>query len=263
MLHWLFDASNSLVSQSRSATMRNDPINGDGFGVGWYPTHDDPQPGYFVSIEPAWSNRNLRQIATKIYTGHFFAHVRDATEGLAVSQNNCHPFKFADMLWMHNGQLDQFEAIRRKVMEQLSDQAFSFIQGNTDSEYAFALFLDQLNFCSEATTSQMKAAMLATMEKIMRFRIDAGVNTNSYMNFAVTNKKVTLFTRFATEEGVRPASLFYYQGPNKGGPLIVASEPLCLTRENWTKVERNQMVCIENQTHLSVEDMKLPFQVDL
>ncbi len=58
--------TNSLIEQSKDAKKRKKPLNGDGFGLSWYPTHNDPFPARFVSIEPAWSNQNLQQIASKV-----------------------------------------------------------------------------------------------------------------------------------------------------------------------------------------------------
>ena len=155
----VFNASNSLVQQSKKAKMRVNPLNGDGFGVGWYPEHNDAIPGTFVSVEPAWSNRNLSQIATKISTSNFFAHVRDASIGMPVSQGNCHPFQYGPYLWMHNGRLDQFSKFRRLILNDLSDKAFDFIKGNTDSECAFAIFLDEINFDLQASLLQLKFSL--------------------------------------------------------------------------------------------------------
>lgn len=239
----VFEASNSLVQQSKKAKMRVNPLNGDGFGVGWYPAHGDPVPGTFVSIEPAWSNRNLSQIAAKIPTHHFFAHVRDASVGMPVSQSNCHPFQYGSFLWMHNGRLDQFSKFRRLILNDLSDQAFDFIKGNTDSECAFAVFLDEINFNLNASLEQLKQAMRATIKKINHYRKVVNADTNAFINFAVTNGKESVFTRYSSVSEVRPASLFYYQ---HDGDTIVSSEPLTESSEHWTKVERSTLLFIKN-----------------
>jgi len=63
----IFSTENSLVEQSKYSKKRVRPVNGDGFGVGWYPDFDDPEPGTFLSIEPAWSNLNLAHISSKIH----------------------------------------------------------------------------------------------------------------------------------------------------------------------------------------------------
>ena len=239
----VFDVSNSLIQQSKKAKMRVNPLNGDGFGIGWYPEHGDPIPGTFVSVEPAWSNRNLSQIATKIPTHHFFAHVRDASIGMPVSQSNCHPFQCGPYLWMHNGRLDQFSRFRRLILNGLSDQAFDFIKGNTDSECAFAIFLDEINFDLDASLKKLKKAMTATVAKINHYRKRVNVETNAFINFALTNGKVSLFTRYSSNTEIRPASLFYSQKDNS---IIVSSEPLTDIKTDWQKVERSTLLSIEN-----------------
>ncbi len=244
MENLIFGASNSLVNQSKKATMRVNPLNGDGFGVGWYPEHDDNIPGTFVSIEPAWSNRNLSQIATKIKTKTFFAHVRDASKGMPVSQSNCHPFQFGPYLWMHNGRLDQFSRFRRAIMADLSNQAFDFIKGNTDSECAFAMFLDEINFDVNASEQTLKEAMRTTIYKIAQYRKEVKAQTNAFINFALTNGHTSLFTRLSTLTDVRPASLFYQELAHA---TIVASEPLDDNETQWTKIEPDSLLCVSNQ----------------
>lgn len=239
----VFNASNSLVQQSKKAKMRVNPLNGDGFGIGWYPEHNDPIPGTFVSVEPAWSNRNLSQIATKVPTSNFFAHVRDASIGMPVSQGNCHPFQYGPYLWMHNGRLDQFSKFRRLILNDLSDKAFEFIKGNTDSECAFAIFLDEIKFDLQAPLVQLKKAMRTTISRINSYRQQVNANTNAFINFAVTNGTDSIFTRYSSLADVRPASLFYCQQEEN---IIVSSEPLNEQRKQWVKVERDTLVFIEN-----------------
>lgn len=248
----IFNTSNSLVNQSKKATMRVNPLNGDGFGIGWYPEHNDIIPGTFVSIEPAWSNRNLIQIASKVRTAHFFAHVRDASKGMPVSQSNCHPFQFGPYLWMHNGRLDQFSRFKRAIMNELSDQAFEFVKGNTDSECAFAIFLDEINFDVHASHEVLQQAMLATISKIAYYRKAANADTNAFINFALTNGNSSIFTRLSTLTDVRPASLFYQQNKDS---IIVSSEPLCENKHQWTKVERSTLLSIFNDK-ISIENIE-------
>ncbi len=54
--------SHSIIQQSWDSRerMTAGPLNGDGFGVGWY-TAFDPTPCIFTSINPAWNNLNLRR----------------------------------------------------------------------------------------------------------------------------------------------------------------------------------------------------------
>lgn len=46
---------------------------------------------------------------------------------------------------MHNGCISDFRLIIRKLQADLSDEFYHFPQGNTDSEWAFACFLQCLS----------------------------------------------------------------------------------------------------------------------
>ena len=57
----LFKPPNSLVMQSKHSKLGATTTNGDGFGVGWYGAGE--RPGVFRSTEPAWNDRNLRELS--------------------------------------------------------------------------------------------------------------------------------------------------------------------------------------------------------
>ncbi len=282
MHHLLFDTENSLVAQSKHATKRKRTVNGDGFGIGWYPLSQtkDPEPGTFVSIEPAWNNRNLHNISAKIATRQFFAHVRDASSGMSISRSNCHPFQNGRFLWMHNGWFDKFLAIKRNLINTLSERAFGLVQGNTDSEYAFALFLDAIEFEQTASIADMQIALLATIKTIHRLRREAGQTSAAQMNFALGNGRGMIATRLATTLGVQPPSLYYTHGtiaidehgchcPETSAEsaekaTIIASEPLSNKRgekhrPGWHKVERGYMVTVDNVAEPRVSPLNLDF----
>src|SRR3954452_10715706 len=95
----IYKPSHSLIDQSLHSKLGFETTNGDRFGVGWYSAG---QPGIFHSVGPAWSNRNLRELAAHVRSPLFFAHIRAST-GTPVQESNCHPFRYANWLWMHNG----------------------------------------------------------------------------------------------------------------------------------------------------------------
>ena len=96
----LYRPKHSLIDQSLHSKLGAETTNGDGFGVGWYGLGDEP--AVFHSIEPAWNDRNLRELSRQITSRLVFAHVR-ASSGGAIQQTNCHPFRHENWLWMHNG----------------------------------------------------------------------------------------------------------------------------------------------------------------
>ena len=134
----LFRPEHSLIEQSLRSTMGATTTNGDGFGVGWYGI--GPTPAVFKSVDPAWSDQNLRELTSQIQTPLLFAHVRAST-GTAVQRSNCHPFRHGNWLWMHNGVLAGFHDIRRELAFAVDPSLYPDIEGSTDSELLFFLAL--------------------------------------------------------------------------------------------------------------------------
>jgi len=134
----LYDTPHSLVEQSRRDRLAGGYPNADGFGLGWY--GDDEAPGLYRSIAPAWGDRNLHEIATRISTPLFLAHIRAAT-GTPIEQTNCHPFRHGRWLFMHNGFIEGYLGLRRELLLAVDPSLFAGIAGTTDSELMFFLAL--------------------------------------------------------------------------------------------------------------------------
>jgi predicted glutamine amidotransferase len=134
----LFKPDHSLIDQSLHSTMGVETTNGDGFGVGWY--IDPAHPGVFRGTGPAWNNRNLANISHDVTAPIFFAHIRAST-GTPVQETNCHPFRFENWLWMHNGSIAEFARLRRDLLLAVDPTLFPSIEGSTDSELMFFLAL--------------------------------------------------------------------------------------------------------------------------
>ena len=178
----------SLIYQSYNSLERFEPLNGDGFGMGWYTPSIDLLPCLYTTVCPAWADQNLHRLAAKVKTPCLFAHVRAASTGLTVTELNCHPFIHKRLLWMHNGTVDEFSKIKRRLRETLRDDLYNGINGTTDSEHAFALFLNQLpEGHDNYTAEQMGEAMLTTILLLDRWTKEAGSTIPTHTNFAVTD----------------------------------------------------------------------------
>ncbi len=134
----LFRPVHSLIDQSLHSQLGATTTNGDGFGIGWY--GEGPRPALFKSIEPAWNDRNLRELATQVRSGMLFAHVRAST-GTPVQRSNCHPFRQDNWLWMHNGAIADYLKIKRDLLLAVDAALYPNILGSTDSEALFYLAL--------------------------------------------------------------------------------------------------------------------------
>ena len=134
----IYRPEHSLIDQSKHSTMGAETTNGDGFGVGWYGV--GVEPGVFHSVEPAWNDRNLHDIAQHILSPLVFAHIRAST-GTAIQQTNCHPFRYGQWLWMHNGAIREFHTIKRDLILAVDPSLYPSIEGSTDTEVFFYLAL--------------------------------------------------------------------------------------------------------------------------
>jgi len=247
-------------------------MNGDGFGVGWYDSVYDEelgtQPCIFTSVTPAWNNINLTRLAEKIKSPLVFGHVRATTAG-SLSLDNCHPFVHGKLMFMHNGGIAQWELIKRSLQKELPDVAFNMVQGNTDSEWAFALFISKLPDPNARTFTPdiLRRAMLDTIASLNVFAEVAGVTEPSLMNFCVTDGDTVIATRYISSDKDEAASLWFSSGTTfsedaEGGHykmskadkreniIMVASEPLTFERADWMEIKTNTLVVITPRFNL-------------
>ncbi|KAG0228959.1 nucleophile aminohydrolase [Mortierella sp. GBAus27b] len=275
LAHLLTKPAHSIINQSFDSRLRLDtrrPINGDGFGVGWYESEPDPElspaPCIFTSVTPAWNNMNLIRLAEKIKSPLVFAHVRASTAG-SVSESNCHPWQYGRLMFMHNGNIADFHLFKRKVQESLTDEIYLNVNGNTDSEWAFAVFLSQLKTPLQAEPfchSVLKEAMLKTIAKMNEWGKAAGITEASMMNFAVTDGVSVVCSRYISSKTLEAASLYFSSGTRfesyKPGHyrmikadkrediVVIASEPLTFEKADWLTIPTNNLVVITSKLNV-------------
>jgi predicted glutamine amidotransferase len=254
----LYQPKNSLINQSISAKELEEPLNGDGFGIGWYVPEVNYEPVTFVSVNPAWSNRNLRNLAPKIRTECFIAHVRAASVG-EVSESNCHPFQHGNLLMMHNGGVENFQAIKRGLREPLTDELYNWIKGQTDSEHIFAYLLHYLYSHHEVISPEAVIdAFEHTFAFLKKLMAEKGIHEPAYLNMVVTNGLFLVGTRYVTDRREEPLTLYYTEGGRyvcENGvcrmlepseyeeAVLVVSEKLTETKD-WKEIPPNHFVVV-------------------
>jgi len=179
----VIDPDHGMLQQASKAHDLITPLNADGFGVAWYVPSISPTPACFRDVSPAWSNQNLKQI-TRVTKSHcIFAHVRAASLG-NVMQTNCHPFCYRNLTFMHNGTVPHYKFIKRQMLQTVSDNAFNLIQGTTDSEMMFAMFVTiferitgdkkgpDVPFATKDHTEDLAAAMRETLRHVHKLALN-------------------------------------------------------------------------------------------
>lgn len=255
----LCDQDHSLVQQSAHSDEREDPLNGDGFGVGWYNPELSSAPAVFRSVTPAWNNRNFANLARILSSNCILAHVRAATQSSGVNEANCHPFRFERYAFAHNGDVGNFARVRRRMLESVSDEAYNNIFGSTDSEHVFALFIDELARTGELDPAlRLGRALEAAIARTVAAVAAHGGGAPSYLNLAVTDGDCAAASRFSDNPDCEPESLYVATAsivePGRIEPrapggardalgVIVSSERLD-GHADWTPVPANHIVLV-------------------
>ncbi|HKR61510.1 MAG TPA: class II glutamine amidotransferase [Pyrinomonadaceae bacterium] len=269
----LYSSKNSLILQSYKSKERKEPLNGDGFGVGWYTHQIGPMPCVFRSLTPAWNNQNLQRLSEHVKSSCFFAHVRAASPGMGVCEDNCHPFQYGRYLWMHNGTIQGFWQIRRRLRASLPDSLYNAIEGTTDSEHAFAVFLNLLGDTEkQQSASELGQVLVSTVTELERWTAEMESAAPSYYNFAVTDGLNVATIRYVSDPTIEPASLYYaagkkYQCVNgvcelvdcdpRSKAIVIASERLSDDTDHWLRVAPNHVLTINEDLEANVELMQI------
>ncbi|HYN74899.1 MAG TPA: class II glutamine amidotransferase [Candidatus Limnocylindria bacterium] len=216
----LLHTRHSLVAQSLDSPLGAETVNGDGFGFGWYPEGGSrTTPGIFRSIEPAWNDQNLREIASAVTTPLFFSHVR-AAAGPPIQQTNCHPFRHENWLFMHNGVVAQFGEVKRDLTFAVDPALYPQIHGTTDSEVLFHLAL------TYGLRDDPVAAMERAIRKVEKVGHDHGVQFPMQGTVAVTDGAAIWAFRYSSQGQSR--TLFH-------------SADITALRQKYPDVERLQL----------------------
>lgn len=261
---------NSLIHQSFHSEEREEPLNGDGFGLAWWKPDLSLEPALFRSLTPAWSNRNLLELARVTNSECVFAHVRAASDPMSAAEQNCHPFASGRYAFMHNGDLAGFREVRRHLLARLSDTAFQSIHGTTDSEHLFGLLIDALAAENGADPAAvMVRALDATVASAMALVHTAGVREASYLNLAVADGQTLVACRYTDGPPEDAETLYYHAGARyvcegdlarlvAPGPddaaVIVASEPIT-DDPGWHEVPVNHCIVVGPDRRMTLVPM--------
>lgn len=244
----LFNAKHNLIDQSMSSRSAETPTNGDGFGLGWYGRH--ARPGLFHSIRPAWNDFNLRDLAANIESHMFMAHVR-ATSLATIQETNCHPFRYGNWLFVHNGEVFEIEKFHRELLLAVDAKYFSNILGSTDSELMFHLAL------SFGLEQDAPGALMRMAGFIERTGKEKGVAESLWMTLGITDGKTLYGVRYASDNA---APTLYHSvdvkdiieiNPDLQGKLSenarsIVSEPIGAFPNMWKEVPQATLVVIRD-----------------
>ena len=195
-------------------------VNADGVGIGWYDLQKDPKPFIYKNILPIWSDTNLPDLARYIESKCFLSHIRSATPGQETSLSNCQPFSHGNLLFTHNGFIENFrQTLYKPIRNYITDEIYQKIEGTTDSEHIFALFINELALVD----GNLESALQNTLNTLIKLAKPYKIKVLA--NIIVSNGQQLVACRFAIN-ATAPSLYWSNNALNMINSVILASEPL-------------------------------------
>jgi predicted glutamine amidotransferase len=112
-------------------------LHGDGWGMAWY---EGGEPVARRSPLRADREHEFEKLAREPLGDLGLVHLRWATPGLRISEQNCHPFRYGQHVLAHNGAIHPQD----RLAEMLPPDWERQLGGTTDSERYFLLIMARL-----------------------------------------------------------------------------------------------------------------------
>lgn len=274
----LYKPDNSLIIQSYDPKLMTHMLNLAGFGcIAWdYRSLKPAEPWLYHTAALPFFDKNLKNMASKVMAECMIAHIRgiEYSEQNVVANQNVHPFHFSntDIAFAHNGSLAGFEDIRFDIHAHTKNAYRSKVQGTTDSESIYALFLSELDNFRKKTVSieNIFSALIETLKILNKIRKKHHIDISSPLNFFISNGEFIVASRFVFDYGHYPSadycsphmgyhSMWYTYGEKyeavdgqyqmkinrKIQSIIIASEPLTEDSTTWIEVPEYSFIGAE------------------
>lgn len=274
------DSDSSLTRQATDSSVQNFMnVAGTGFKAWENGSIYEDEPYTYKSIELPMYDRTLMGLTKKLKANCVLGHIRATVYGnlSLVNTTNVHPFQFTGtkIALAHNGGLTDFPKMKFALAAKCKPEIANKVEGTTDSEWIYALFLSMLDdpFANH-TSEEIANAASKTIQEIKTLRDQFHIDTHSVINLIISNGKSMIATCFTYDFGcyegiVSPAvlspqmhSLWYTAGDKFGEhdgnwamsdgnndgtstSIIIASEPLTRNDSSWFEIQKYSMAVID------------------
>lgn len=269
----LLHAENALHDQSQR--------HPDGWGIAYYL---ERVPHLVKSSDTALNDQLFKRVSGVVSSHTVMAHIRKATQGEHTILNS-HPFQYGNWIFAHNGNLNNLERHRGKLLDLISPGLRKFILGNTDSELIFFIILTEIQKNHSLDTTDIPIDLLKiNIENALRkivFITGPLINrekpkpNENYISFLLTNGRVFLGfqggqpLKYCThktkcpERDDCPHFSSICESPTTPGKKI---NHLIFTSEKiegvnvWNTMKPGDLVGVDHTMNFFKEKLKVPFE---
>jgi glutamine amidotransferase len=177
---------------------------------------------------------------------------------------------------MQNGGIKDFLKIKRRLINRLDEEIFQWIQGQTDTQYIFALFMtyvkEMKNEESHLTLEQISSCLSQTFAEIETMKKEVGLTSASLYNLVLTNGKELIATRYSTQPDEETRSLHIAinvecytsdkgilktkASNSKDRAVIISSEALTSEKGIWNEVPENHFIMVDEDINVTIRPLQ-------
>lgn len=237
--------------------VRNNKINLDGYGLGYYSNNI---PIIYRNTIPSWNDTNLIYMLPNIHTSCLMIHIRAVTPIITnnelakhikhspVSIHNCHPFQHNQYIFCHNGIVEAFYVghLKKKILNEISDDLITELNGSTDSEAIFFLLISLIN-----KNKHKDNGIITSFKQLIQFLNNLSNEHISSLNLCLTDGNNIYATKYISNNK-EPPSLYLCMSYNN--MVTISSEPISKKYGTWISIEKNSLIHI-NKTQYEIYNL--------
>jgi len=249
----LIQSQHSLLHQSEH------DVSGEQNSQGWGLENFEKNHANVVKQpQAAFESDEFRWEAAKIHSKQVISHVRRATVG-NVCMENTHPFVHHGLILAHNGHIDHFPVIRKKILSAITEEESKWIQGDTDSEHILA-YLHHIYH--QDPHASLATILTHGLRKIIQMIKELDSVKESALNIVFSNGKemaASCYNRslyVIEREAVHPCQvcsgeLHINEKPKSYRAMAIASEPIT-TDEEWKEIPNGSIVEVDSNVSFKI-----------
>ena len=165
-------------------------------------------------------------------------HLRWATEGMPVNENNTHPFTYKDITFIHNGSISPATVLDPSIDKKYLDLA----KGTTDSERYFLYLLTQIE--KDGFVEGVKAGLTYIKNNCSFSSINMMIINSDYFIAACIYNQDKIPEKFKND-----TDYYHLKYTKKDGQVVVASSGW--NQEGWSDLPNGSVLVVDRITQSS------------
>jgi predicted glutamine amidotransferase len=210
----------------------------DGWGIA---TSQGKSADLYKEPVAATKSTNFKEQLESHKSSSALLHLRWATAGMAINENNTHPFTYQDISFIHNGSISPFDCL-----DPLIDQKYlSLAKGSTDSERYFLFLLTQIE--KHGFVEGVKAGLTYIKNNCSYSSINMMIINSEYFIAACIYNQDKIPEKFKND-----TDYYHLKYTTHNGQVVVASSGW--NQDGWSDLP-NGSVLVVDRDKCEVEEM--------